>query len=49
MSQHLDNAEMVNGLCASMLDKAKGSTYWRGSHKTAAQAKKDVAAHQNVK
>ncbi|MCK5613339.1 hypothetical protein KAR91_66330 [Candidatus Pacearchaeota archaeon] len=46
MNKHMgDGAE---GYCASLKDRAHGSTYWRGKDKTPKQAGKDVKAHQNV-
>jgi len=46
MKGKVDNPE---AFCAAAKDELTKSTHWRGKGKTLKQAKKDVAAHPNVK
>ena len=33
LSKHIDDKETVNGICANVVDKVKGSTMWRSGNK----------------
>ena len=48
LSKHMDD-QTARGLCANIKDTGTGSTFWRGKEKPEAQAKQDIAKHQNVK
>lgn len=48
LSKHMDD-DTAKGMCASMKDVKKGSTYWRGKGKSEKKSKEDTKKHQNVK